>query len=243
MPEIGSTSQTLIDRARNGEPGPLWLIADRQEKGRGRLSRQWDSPAGNLYASFLLDDPSPSGKVAELSFVLSLALRDAVLAAAGLADDRALELKWPNDLMHYGRKAAGLLLEGGTLGDTPFVVAGFGVNITSHPRQTNHPASDLTAAGYRIDRDGLFGALSDAVAARVAAWNRGGGFAEIRVDWLQHAFGRGRQIRVNTLRESFEAVFEEIDESGRLVVRTEAGPRTVSAGDVFILPAGGDTTP
>jgi BirA family biotin operon repressor/biotin-[acetyl-CoA-carboxylase] ligase len=56
--EIASTSATLLDRARMGETGPLWLLADVQTAGRGRNARHWVSPAGNLYASLLLTDPA-----------------------------------------------------------------------------------------------------------------------------------------------------------------------------------------
>jgi biotin-(acetyl-CoA carboxylase) ligase len=44
-------------------------------------------------------------------------------------------------------------------------------------------------------------------------------------------------MRVNTLAESFEGVFETIDAGGRLVVRTDSGDRVISAGEVFALGA------
>lgn len=234
--EIGSTNAVLLERARQGEHGPLWLVADVQTSGRGRNAREWTSPEGNLYASVLLTDPAPPQHIAELSFVFSLALRDAVLAAAHLHDDASLTLKWPNDLMADGRKTAGLLLEGGQAGKVPYVVAGMGVNIVTHPEGTTHRATHLGAAGYRLDRDSLIAALTDAVAARLALWDRGANFARIRKDWLAVAYGLHRPLRVNTLSESFEGVFETVDEIGRLVVATSAGQKIVSAGEVFILP-------
>lgn len=235
VPSIGSTNAALVERAGQGETGPLWLVADRQELGRGRNARAWSSPEGNLYASLLLTDPAPAANVAELSFVLSLALREAVLAASGLAESAALSLKWPNDLMAEGRKAAGLLLEGGQAQGRAFVVAGFGVNIASHPDGTTHPATNLTAAGFSLDRDQLAAALADAVASRIADWNRGANFAAIRAAWLKAAHGLGATLRVNTVAESFEGTFDTIDPSGRLVVVTPTGNRLVSAGDVFVL--------
>lgn len=235
--EIGSTSASLFDRARRGETGPLWLVADVQTSGRGRNTRSWTSPAGNLYASLLLTDPAPAPHIAQLSFVLSLALRDAVLAAAHLYDDPTVKLKWPNDLMVDGHKSAGLLLEGGQLGRSPFVVAGFGVNIVSHPEGTTHKATHLQAAGHVVDRDSLAAALTDAIATRLALWERGANFARIRKDWLAVAYGLNRPLRVNTLSESFEGIFESVDEIGRLVVATGDGQRIVSAGEVFVLPA------
>ena len=233
--EIGSTNATLIDRAHAGETGPLWLVADVQVAGRGRNSRHWVSPAGNVYASLLLTDPAPAAHIAELSFVFALALRDAVLGAAGLHDDPRFALKWPNDLMADGMKTAGLLLEGGQHQGKPFLVAGFGVNVVSHPEGTAHPATHLLATGLTIDRDGLFAALSDAVSRRVRQWSRGMEFATIRSEWLKHAYGIGRPMRVATLSRSFEATFEGVDETGRLIAVTSAGREVVSAGEVFPL--------
>lgn len=237
--EIGSTSAALHERARAGEGRNLWLVADVQTGGRGRNQRSWSSPAGNLYASLLLQDPAPAGRLPELSFVLALALRDAVLAAASLHEDATLQLKWPNDLMLEGQKTAGLLLEGGQSRGVGFVVAGFGVNIISHPEGTAHKATHLGAGAYVLDRNSLFSALTDRVAFRLAQWNRGQGFPVLRDEWLARAYGRGSLMRVSTLSETFEGIFETVDSVGHLVVGTSRGPRVVSAGDVFVLGAAG----
>lgn len=235
--ETGSTNAELLARAMAGEQGPLWLVADTQLSGRGRNSRAWSSPPGNFYGSLLLTDPAPQSRMAELSFVAALALRDAVLRAAHLHDDARIALKWPNDLMVEGRKSAGMLLEGGQARGVTFAVIGIGINIVSHPAVANHLATDLTAAGLRLDRDGLMLALGDTMAERLGQWDRGNGFASIRADWLHVAHGLGGPLRVNTVAESFDGVFETIDDEGRLLARTPQGLRTVSAADVFVLGA------
>ena len=229
---VGSTNAALLERAHAGESGPLWLVADEQTEGRGRMARAWSSPPGNLYASVLLSDPAPQPAIPQLSFVLSLAIRDAV---ARFGPAAALALKWPNDLMAGGRKTAGLLLEGGAAAGVPFVVAGLGINIASHPQGTTHPATDLTAAGFKVEAATLFDALAEAVGRRVRQWSRGEGFAAIRHDWLQAAFGLGEVMRVSTRTETFTGHFRSIDDAGRLLVDTAGGQRVVSAGDVFVL--------
>ncbi len=107
VPTIGSTSATLMQDALNGATGPVWLVADQQEDGKGRRGRFWHSPQGNLYSSLLLSDPAPSEYVAQLSFVMALALHDAVCVVAQSqgAGDLVIELKWPNDLMINGKNA------------------------------------------------------------------------------------------------------------------------------------------
>jgi BirA family biotin operon repressor/biotin-[acetyl-CoA-carboxylase] ligase len=142
-----STNAEARHRARHGETGPLWITAVEQKQGRGRQGRSWISPPGNLYASLLLTDPSPFDRAPELAFVAVLALRDAIVAQApALAPE--LRFKWPNDLLLFGRKCAGILIEGevATLGGTPAgmageggpnkrakVIIGIGVNCITHP--------------------------------------------------------------------------------------------------------------
>src|SRR5215472_14856534 len=83
---LGSTNVEALHLARQSEHGPLWITADRQTAGRGRRGRAWMSPPGNLHASLLLTQPTPSAAAPQLAFVAGLALHDACAALApGLA--------------------------------------------------------------------------------------------------------------------------------------------------------------
>jgi len=235
---IGSTSTQLMQDALAGVTGPKWLVADEQVDGKGRRGRHWNSPKGNLYSSLLLNDPAPSEKIAQLSFVLALALRDAVMAVSVVGQgptSEEVEVKWPNDLMIRGKKCAGLLLEGGLKGQARFVVIGLGVNIVSHPEKSNHPASNLTDLGISTSTEHFFPFLSDAIAQRLEQWAMGQGFAQIRADWLAHAFKMGQDMRINTSTESYIARLDGVDESGSLLVDYMGRSRTITAGEIFPL--------
>ena len=52
--DIDSTNLEAVRCANQGEDGPLWIRADRQLAGRGRLGRSWVSERGNLYSTLLL---------------------------------------------------------------------------------------------------------------------------------------------------------------------------------------------
>ncbi len=227
---IGSTNADALARGRAGERGPLWITAKSQSAGRGRRGRAWVSEPGNLYASLLLTDPAPPERFPELSFVAALALHDAVAGRVpGLAG--RVVLKWPNDLLIDRNKFAGILVEGEGAG----VVIGIGVNCVHHPAGTDHPATDLATAGVRTSPETLFTPLTAAMAARLAQWNRGAGFAAIRADWLARAAGLGKPIRVKSGEGELSGQFESIDETGRLVLRLAGGTmQTVTAGDVFL---------
>nr|WP_272211674.1 hypothetical protein [Marinicella sp. W31]MDC2877564.1 hypothetical protein [Marinicella sp. W31] len=56
---VASTNLEAMERAEAGDPGLLWITAERQSGGRARRGRNWISERGNLYASLLLVDPHP----------------------------------------------------------------------------------------------------------------------------------------------------------------------------------------
>lgn len=234
---VNSTNETALERARDGDMGPLWVVARRQSAGRGRRGRTWVSEPGNLYASLLLTDPAPGSAIPGICFVGALALHDALLNTAhGLAPAQ-LKLKWPNDLLLDGRKLAGVLVEGMTaVGGPTTTVVGFGVNCTHHPANVEYPATDLAAAGYTVPVETLFEALGIAMGERLKEWDRGENFVSIRAAWLARAAGIGEAIEARLANRTVAGIFETIDAAGALVLRHRDGTReTIAAGDVFPL--------
>jgi BirA family biotin operon repressor/biotin-[acetyl-CoA-carboxylase] ligase len=237
---IGSTNAEALARARGGERGPLWLVTDLQTAGRGRRSRAWVSPRGNLAASILeVMDVAPAA-AATLGFAAGLAL-DAALRQVGVeaalraggALDRDFALKWPNDVLAGSEKLSGILLEAEALPDGLAVVVGMGTNVVSAPEGTPYPATSLAALGIQVGAEDLFFALSDAWAEFRGIWDDGHGFADIRRLWLERAAGLGAPISVQTGNATVAGTFETIDESGCLIVAMDDGKRMpIAAGDV-----------
>jgi BirA family biotin operon repressor/biotin-[acetyl-CoA-carboxylase] ligase len=226
--DLDSTNTQALRLAQGGERGPFWVTARSQSAGRGRRGRTWISEPGNLYASLLLEAPSPSQCAAQLSFVAALAMRDAVCGLAGM--DARLKLKWPNDLLCDGAKVGGILVEG----ESRFVVIGIGINCVHHPSLTRYPASDLCACGAAVSPGQVFEPLSARMLERLAQWNRGAGFAATRMDWLACGFGRGAELRVTSGERELTGVFESLDATGRLILRLADGRReAITAGEVF----------
>jgi BirA family biotin operon repressor/biotin-[acetyl-CoA-carboxylase] ligase len=229
-----STNAEALGLASQGERGPLWVTARRQIGGRGRRGRTWISEPGNLFASLLLTNAAPQAHWPELSFVAALAIHDAV---AELAPDLRpqLQIKWPNDLLQAGKKFSGILVEGEG-GDEGAVVVGIGVNCVSHPTGTDFPATDLAAAGAPVTAEALFSELSAKMMGRLAQWHAGEHFSTIRADWLARAAGRGDMIRVRLADEELVGRFDDIDDTGRLVLSLPDGSqRSIAAGDVIEL--------
>jgi BirA family transcriptional regulator, biotin operon repressor / biotin---[acetyl-CoA-carboxylase] ligase len=239
---IGSTNVEAMARARAGERGPMWFVTSEQTAGRGRRHRPWIAPRGNLASSILeVIDISPA-LAATLGFAAGLALEaalqrvsiEASLRSAG-SNQMNYSLKWPNDVLAGRQKLAGILLEAETVADNRLaVVVGIGTNVVAAPEGTPTPATSLAALGVHISAEELFAALSDAWAEFRGLWDNGRGFGEIRRLWLERAAGLGQPVAIRSGGSTLEGIFDTIDESGCMIIRTSEGGRIpISAGDVY----------
>src|SRR3954447_22825954 len=240
--EVGSTNAEAMAHARQGERGPTWFVTTEQTAGRGRRQRAWIAPRGNLASSVLeVMDVSPA-VAATMGFAFGLAHESALqrvsveanLRLAG-SDQLKYLLKWPNDILVRRQKLCGLLVEAEAMPDGGLaVVAGIGTNIIAAPEGTPTPATSLAALGVHVGAEELFAALSDAWVEFRGIWDNGHGFGEIRRLWLERAAGLGERVAINTGAVTVEGIFDTIDETGCLIVRTQEGKRMpIAAGEVY----------
>lgn len=235
--EVGSTNSLALEAARSGDPGSLWITAERQSAGRGRRDRTWVSERGNLYASLLVVDAAPVQDLMNLPLVAALGVRNG-LAGLGGAEGKDIRIKWPNDILVGGRKCVGILVETEQLADgRRAAVIGCGVNVEAVPDGTLYPVTGLRREGFAAGLPAVFGAVAGGVENALALWAGGRNFAAIRRGWLEHAAGVGKPCTVNLPGGSVAGTFDSLDGIGRLVlVEADGSRRTVAAGDVF-LPA------
>ena len=118
----GSTNADLRERADQGSPEGIVLVADYQTRGRGRRDRKWESPPkASLLLSMLLRPKCLPEEFAWLTQMAGLAVADVCRETTG-AEAR---LKWPNDVVVDDMKLAGVLAEA----VPEAVILGIGVNV------------------------------------------------------------------------------------------------------------------
>jgi BirA family biotin operon repressor/biotin-[acetyl-CoA-carboxylase] ligase len=230
---VGSTSAEALTFAREGEPGPLWVVSPQQTAGRGRRGRSWETPHGNLAASLMVRTEVSPVLAATLGFVAGVALSRALRACCG-ERPVTFALKWPNDVLANGAKIAGILLEAeATAARSRPVVIGIGVNVVAAPRNVPYPVTSLRDLGFAVSAPALFEALSKTWAEAFELWDEGRGLAQIRTAWLACAAGLGSPVAIRHGQEVVSGVFETIDPDGQLVLRADDGARRlIAAGDV-----------
>jgi BirA family biotin operon repressor/biotin-[acetyl-CoA-carboxylase] ligase len=213
-PTIDSTMRAAVGL----EPGSV-VLADEQTAGQGRHGHSWHSAAGSgIYCSLVLK-PAPV-----LTLALGLATVEAITRVTGLACD----LRWPNDVMLGGKKAAGVLVQ---LADGA-AIAGIGINVN----QTAFPPELAAEATSLRLQTGQEARPTDILIALLPAVD---GFVKEDQDTILRLFAHassyaaGRRVTVHQPDGIIEGTTAGLDPSGFLIVRKDDGTDTlVLAGGV-----------
>ena len=224
---IGSTMDVSRILASQGEGHGTVIVADFQEAGRGRVhGRSWETEKGSsLLFTILLRYPGPQDIPPVLTLRTGLAVALAIEVFAPALAGRIM-IKWPNDILISGKKAAGILAEA----DGGNVHIGIGVNVAQwkFPKHLRDKAASVgLASGGEIDSVDRF-ALLGMILARL--------YDEIEkadasgVDWKSRIearlYKKGEQVNFSV----------GAADSGNTVSGTLAG--IGEGGELLILPAG-----
>ncbi len=211
----GSTNERARALAEAGVPHGTLVTAAEQAAGRGRQGRRWHAPPGRaLLCSLVIRNPPR---------LLPLV---AGVAVADVAGSDAL-IKWPNDVLLGGRKVAGILVEGRP--QEGWAVLGIGLNVALRP--ADFPPELRDTAGTL----GLEPEQVEPMLARL-------------LERLEHALAASTGSVLDAVRER-DALRDRpvrwaggagrgagIDDEGRLVVDTDAGPVALDSGEVHLMP-------
>lgn len=234
IPETDSTMDEARRLAEAGRPEGTVLAADRQTAGRGRFrDRAWVSEPGRDLA-FTLILPAAACGLPGLPLRAGLALVRAVAdlaEGAGAVPAPELAVKWPNDLLIRGRKAAGILCEssGGRC------CLGVGVNCGKPP-----------GSGFRIEATGLAEELGTPVdrfrilelfLARLAETLAEEGWREevSRRLWLLDRparFRTGLADPGSPGARTLEGIVRGVGPAGELLLETAEGIRALVSGEL-----------
>ena len=237
-PELASTMDEAARLAGEGAEEGTVVIAERQSAGRGRQGRSWVSQPGNLLLSALFRPD-----MAQLPFIDvigGVAAARAVRKSAGLSPS----IKWPNDLMLDGRKAAGILAESAIVGDAVcYAVLGIGINVALdpavyeeiaafHPELVERAISVNEAAGREVDREPLLRQLLLDLDDLYISLRRG---VSPLPEWRGLLETTGRWVEATFGKETYAGIAEGVDDTGNLLLRLDGGTViTLTAGDVTL---------
>lgn len=146
---VSSTNDVAISLAKRGAREGLVVRSDYQTRGRGRGNHRWYAPRGtSLLMTILLRPKASPGKLSDLTLLAAKAVADSLRRHTD-----SVTLKLPNDILVSGKKIAGVLVEGGALGNKQdWACIGIGVNVQTRKKKVyNRGTSILIEIGRNIE--------------------------------------------------------------------------------------------
>jgi BirA family biotin operon repressor/biotin-[acetyl-CoA-carboxylase] ligase len=235
--ETGSTNADLL-AALDQLSGPSLLLAKTQTAGRGRAGRSWlSAPGKSLTFSLAWKFPLPMHALVGLPLAVGVALAEALEMF-----HVKVRLKWPNDVLHEGRKLAGILIESASVGQRPheasWAVIGIGINMTvdtALAAQIGQPVADIPWL-TELDQDMLMATLLNGLADAMVQFEKDG-LAAFTQRWnALHAYAGQAVVILDNGRVTQDGIALGVDAIGRFLLDTVGGPVAIMAGDVSLRP-------
>lgn len=225
----GSTNDEVTVLAQAGGAEGTVVVAGTQTTGRGRQGRVWHAPeAQTLMFSLLLRPPVPVQKWPLLSSMASVA----IVSALPEAVPSGIGTKWPNDIVHQGRKLCGILVEARA---PDFAVIGIGLNVfgvtSDWPDDLQTTATTLEAAtGVTIGREELLARVLNSLDECYDLMLTGDIALIERQRELETTLGKELVMKVGQRQVRGTAV--ELTALGELILETAGDTLTISSGEV-----------
>ncbi|SFT70810.1 BirA family transcriptional regulator, biotin operon repressor / biotin-[acetyl-CoA-carboxylase] ligase [Selenomonas sp. GACV-9] len=237
---LDSTNNVAKRLAAAGAADGTIVVAEQQTGGKGRLERQFFSPAGKgIWFSAILRPPFMPQEAPKCTLMAAVAVSMA-MERFGLKAG----IKWPNDLLYENRKLVGILTEmSAEMDRINHIIIGTGINVNilpeEFPADIRETATSLQAmnGGRPLPRVKFFQAVLEAM-DELYAEVLANGFAPIMEAWRKYSITLGQEVRVIGVRngEEYTGTAVDIDDDGALLVDAADGRHRVLAGDVSIRP-------
>ncbi|MFQ6052233.1 MAG: biotin--[acetyl-CoA-carboxylase] ligase [Candidatus Hydrothermarchaeota archaeon] len=226
--EIGSTMDYAKDLGTKGIPEGALVISEIQTKGRGRLSREWQSPFGGIWLSLLLRPKISPVHAPKITLLSGIAVTKTIKKECDL-DAR---LKWPNDVIINGKKVCGILTEiSAEIDRINFVVVGIGINVNNElPKELERSATTIRKESKRsFSRLKILKSLLEEFESLYVLFKKNQTF--IVDEWKKYSDTLNKPVRITTPDRVIEGLALDIDEEGRLIVKTNESVERIVSGD------------
>ena len=222
LDEIDSTNSEAMRLLKESKPAEGTCICARfQTAGKGSRSNNWQSrPGENLLTSFIVYPPAYCHNQ---PFILSKAVALAVRNTIAVFTSLPVEIKWPNDVLIGGKKAAGILIENQWIGaNWHAAILGIGINVHQRPTHVEYSTSLFLSSNSKIDVESVLHQLQTQLSLQYnSLYSRNE--AAVSLEYHENLFGRNDYHSYETAQGILNAKVVQVCADGRLELQTSEG--------------------
>jgi len=200
------------------------IIAEKQVGGKGRLGREWFSPAGGIWLSIILYPQLSPSYIPRITLTTAVAVVKTIEKVGRI---KAL-IKWPNDILIKGKKLCGILAEmNAELDLINWVVVGIGINVNINQEEFPEDIRDNSISlkevlGKEISRVKLIQIFLKEFEKYYEKLKRKE-FPSILEEWKLYSHTLGKKIKIHIGEKIISGKVIDINEEGALILEKENG--------------------
>ena len=238
--QIDSTNNEVERLLANGQNAPFAVLANQQDKGRGRMGRIWHSPkGGNIYLSMGFRPNVQAIRIR--NFTLWQGLNICNFLRNYLGNDK-IKIKWPNDIFFEGKKLAGMLSEASIDCERiKTLIFGIGLNVNVSSRHypkglVNESVALQDIIGEQLRLHELASKLIKIILENYNKTISQDLHDELLKGWDEVDELKGKKIRISSGNEKITGKASGIDSEGNLLVKLRNGRfKKVHSGEIVVL--------
>lgn len=217
LQSVGSTNDYIKKHLSSLNHGSL-VLAHEQTVGKGRLGRQWSSPAGKTISMSLLLKPSNQ----KLRYAILTQMAAASLVRS-LATNSHAEIKWPNDVLVNKKKISGILTEAEYSGNQlEGIIIGIGINTNldkeNIPLPLREKASSLKIEVETVDPNKIISKFLEFFETYYESWLSDQDTKPFLDVCRKHSALIGHRYWIEDTVSRRKASIDSLDDDGALVV-------------------------
>lgn len=210
----------------------LVVIAQKQEKGRGRFGRKWCSEIGGLYMTIVLKEENLD-KVKYLTLIASVSVAKSIRRFSNLN----AKVKWPNDILIDDKKICGILTET-VSGKENYALIGIGLNVNNikFPKNIMKKSTSLKLeSNKKYDIEKISRIVIKEFNIMYNYYNKKK-YNKIIDIWKKYSHTLRKKIKAKTLSKVYIGKAIDIDKECNLILKLENGRiKKVIEGDIITV--------
>ena len=218
--EVNSTNTLAKFLALNNIENGSVVISEKQNAAKGRSGKPWESPIGGVWLSLILNPNVDYSKLPLITLATGVAVAK-TLERIGVSKP---EIKWPNDIMIYGKKVCGILTEAVTKFNTiENVIIGVGIDanldISDFPEELQDGTTTIEKElGKKEDEEVLIKIFLEEF-EKISELFDNEGFEAILNEWRKRSHTIGKIVEVREpFNKHYDGYVVGINKEGALIV-------------------------
>jgi len=196
------------------------IIAETQTAGKSRNAKDWFSPKGGFWFSFIIKDFSGNSN--------SLSLLSAVIVCEIIRGyDLPVKIKWPNDIILKEKKLGGILIEN----VQGYFIVGIGLNLNLSISDFPIPLKDIVITSKEsLHKDLEFEPIAKEIIKGIAKGRKN--LEEIHQKYKEFSGDLNRKVKISKGNETFTGKVTEIQPDGGIKIVNETAEKVFYSGSL-----------